>query len=151
VKKILLILGCFALLLIVIVAGHLGYMAIKGPQLDASSKAHVDANIQTIISSWSEDEMLKQASKELKEDLAGQRWNIFSEKVKQLGKFQNYEGCKGQAYISFSLQHGKVITALYTAHANFQNGQAIIKMELVWRDSRWQIAIFTVNSPLFSK
>jgi hypothetical protein len=150
-KKFLLVLGGLTLFLIILFVGNICYMAIKGPQLDASSKAYVDANIPTIISSWSEDELLKRASKELQENLAGQQGNNFFSKVKQLGKYQSYEGCEGQSYINYSLKYGKVITALYTANANFQNGKAKIKMELVWRNGQWQIAMITVNSPLFPK
>jgi hypothetical protein len=150
-KKFLMILGCITLILIVFVVCFVGYSAIKGRQLDVSSKAYVDENIPTIISSWSEDEVLKRASTELQEDLNGQQWNPFYSKVKKLGNFLNYEGCEGQSYVSISPQNGKVTTAIYTAHANFQNGQAKIKLELVWRNNQWQIANFTVDSPIFSK
>jgi hypothetical protein len=150
-KKILLTLGCIGLLLIIFAVGEVCYTAIKGQQLDVSSKAYVGANIPTIISSWSEDELLKRASTELQENLAGREGNQFFSKVKQLGKCESYDGCEGQAYINYSLQYGKVITALYTAQAKFQNGNAKIKMELVWRNDQWQIATITVNSPLFPK
>jgi hypothetical protein len=150
-KKFLLVLGCITLFLIILAVGYICYAAIRGHQLDVSSKAYVDANVPAFISSWSKDELLKLASKELQEDLAGQQGdNLFSQ-LKQLGKYQSYDGCEGQAYINCSFKYGKVITALYTAQAKFQNGKAKIKMELVWRNGQWQIAMIMVNSPLFPK
>jgi hypothetical protein len=150
-KKFLLVLGCITLFLIILAGGYICYATIRGHQLDVSSKAYVDANVPVFISSWSGDELLKRASTELQENLAGQEGNQFFSKVKQLGKCKSYDGCEGQAYINYSLQYGKVITALYTAQAKFQNGNAKIKMELVWRNGQWQIAMITVNSPLFPK
>ena len=150
-KKFLLVLGCITLFLIILAGGYICYAAIRGHQLDVSSKAYVDANVPIFISSWSEDELLKRASTDLRESLAGQQGSQFLSKVKQLGKCQSYDGCEGQAYINYSLQYGKVITAFYTARANFQNDKAKIKIELVWQNSQWQIQMITVNSPLFTK
>ncbi len=150
-KRFLLVLGCITLLLIILIVGFIGYSAIKGHQLDVSSKAYVDANIPTIISTWSKEELKKRGSKELQEELTDQNWNLFLAKVKQLGKFQTYEGCKGQAYMSQNNLNPEIVTAEYRASADFQNGQAEIKMELVWRNSQWQIVFLDVDSPIFKK
>jgi hypothetical protein len=150
-KKSFLVLGSITLFLIILVVGYICYAAITGHQLDVSSKAYVDANVPVFSSSWSGDELLKRASTELQESLAGQEGNQFFSKVNKLGPFESYDGCEGQAYINYSPKYGKVVTALYTAQATFQNARAKIQMELVWRNGRWQIVIITVNSPLFPK
>jgi hypothetical protein len=154
-KKILMVLGVIALLLIIFAAGGFSYIAIMGSRLDASSKAYMDANIPTIISTWSKDELEKRASEEFREGLTDrltdQQWNLFLSKVKPLGTFETYEGSKGQAYISLTFQKGKVVTAHYTASASFKNGPAEITVKLIQRNGQWQILSFTIDSPIFYK
>jgi hypothetical protein len=151
-KKFLMVLGFIALLLIIYLAADFSYMLeIRGPKLDASSKAYVDANIPTIISTWSLNELEKRASKELQQDLTAQKWNVFLSSVKVLGQFETYEGCRGQAYITQSYPSPENITAEYVASAIFQNGTAEIKVKLIQKNSQWQIFKLTVDSPIFYK
>jgi len=69
VKKSLIILGSVFLVLILLVAGFVGSAAVRGSALDKESKAYVDGNLPILISTWSEDEVLKRASKELQEEI----------------------------------------------------------------------------------
>ena len=46
------------LVFLVTVAGLIGYAAVVGPELDASSKAYVDEAVPRIIANWSVDELL---------------------------------------------------------------------------------------------
>jgi len=101
--------------------------------------------------SWSEEELEKRGSKELQGDLTDQKWNFFLSRVKLLGKFQMYEGCKGQAYMSQVNLSPEIVTAEYTASASFQNGTAEIQVKLIQKNGQWQILKFTVDSPIFYK
>jgi len=154
-KKVFVIVSVVALTLIILAAASFNYISFQGRQLDASSKAYVDKNIPIIISNWAEEELQKRASAELlkasNNDQRQQLHLLFS-KLKQLGKFQNYEGCKGESNTLFNYTNFRVTkTAHYTASGNFQNGPAEITIGLVQRNGQWQIFSFYVKSPILLK
>src|SRR5665213_2823000 len=99
-KKFLMISGIVFWVLILIVAASFGIGAYRGTKLDASSKAYVDKNVPVIISTWSEQEMLKCASSEFKAVVSSnqskfdQSWTDFE----KLGALKSYDGSKGQSY-----------------------------------------------------
>ena len=126
-------------------------LRIKGPQLDASSKAFVDKSIPTLVSTWSWDEFQKRTSVEFQKVTSKQQWTLYLPKIKQLGKLESYEGCEGQSYTSLTFQNGLVVKADYTANAEFQKGSAEINVELIRRKGLWQISRLEVDSPLFLK
>jgi hypothetical protein len=150
-KKTFIVLGCIALLLFIFSASWIGYIAIRYSHLDSSSKAYVDTNIPIIISDWSKTEMQKRGSKELNQAMTDQQWNLSLSKVKQLGKVEKYVGCEGKSYISLSFKKGILFVAAYTAYANFQNGPAEIKLQLIRRNGQWQIYTLDMDSPIFAK
>lgn len=150
-KKFLSIVGGIFLLLVLVVAGFIGYAAYQGRGLDASSKAYVEANIPPIISSWSKDELLKRSSPQLLKILnenPGQLEQLF-QKLSKLGAMQSFGEVKGDSNVSVTTQNGKVITASYLAKAKFQNGEAQIAIRLIQLSGQWQLLLFNVNSPLF--
>jgi hypothetical protein len=149
-KKILMILGGIALILIILIASSVSYVAFKGHQLDASSKAYVDTNATVLFTTWSKDELLKRSSIELRKNLNDQADLLFS-KLKHLGTFQRYEGSVGQSYISLTFKSGRVITAEYAASASFQNGPAQMNLKLIRENGQWQICDFAIYSPIFAK
>lgn len=52
-RRFLSIIGGLFLVLVLLAAGLVGYVAYQGRGLDASSKAYVEENIPAIISTWS--------------------------------------------------------------------------------------------------
>lgn len=151
-KKFLSILGGLFLVLIVAVAGFVGYAAYQGQGLDASSKAYVEANVPPILSTWSKDELLKRSSPQLLkivDEKPGQIDQLF-QKLAKLGAMRTFGGVKGDSNTSFTTQNGKVITASYTATATFENGEAQVAVRLIQSPSgQWQFLFFHVNSPIF--
>jgi hypothetical protein len=150
-RKVLSIVGAFFLLLVLIVAGFIGYAAYQGQALDASSKAYVEANVPAIISTWSKDELLKRSSPQLlkvineKPELLDQLF----EKLSKLGAMRTFSDVKGDSNVSYTTHNGKVTTASYTATAKFENGEAQIAIRLIQLSDQWQFLLFNVNSPLF--
>jgi hypothetical protein len=55
-----------------------------------------------------------------------------------------YEGSKGEAHVTFTLETGQIVTAVYIAAAQFQHGSAQIKIGLVRRAGTWKVASFQV-------
>src|SRR5476649_2090265 len=101
-KKLLSIVGGICLVLILGVAAFIGYAAYQGRGLDASSKAYVDENVPTIISTWSKQELLTRASPQLlkvvneKPEQLDQLFRMFS----KLGAMRSYDGSKGDSNVS---------------------------------------------------
>jgi hypothetical protein len=151
-KKILMVLGIVALLLIIFAAASVNYVAFRGRQLDASSKTYVDASILAIISTWSADELLKRSSAEFREATNEKDLNLAFSKLKQLGMLQKYEGSKGESSSYFNYKNAKVTKrAYYNASATFQNGTADMQVGLIQKSGQWQIDDFRIDSPIFSK
>ena len=148
-KRILLWFGGIFLGLLVVVAAVMGYLAYLGPSLDASSKAYVDESVKAITSAWSKEELLKRASPQLRQVIKEEELGRLFAKLSQLGKLQEYEGSKGDANISLTMQAGKVITASYIANASFDKGPAQVTVRLIQNDGQWQILQIYVNSPIF--
>ncbi|MHC4962443.1 MAG: hypothetical protein ACYTE1_07520 [Planctomycetota bacterium] len=147
-KVILWIVFCF--LLIVLTVGLLGYYLVsKGIQLDKESKDYVDTVVPNVISGWNKEELLKQASPELlgvtKDEDLDKLFTMF----RKLGKLKKYKGSEGQSLISVTTEQGKKVTANYTAMAEFERGEASIKVNLIKHGDEWQILMFNVSSDIF--
>lgn len=150
-KKFLSIVGGLFLLLILVVAGFVGYALYQGRGLDASSKAYVEANVPSIISTWSKDELLKRASPQLQKiinEKPEQLDQVF-QMLSKLGAMQSFGDIKGDSHVSYTTQDGKVTTASYIATAKFENGEGRISVRLIQLSGQWQFLLFNVNSPLF--
>jgi hypothetical protein len=150
-KKVLIILGILFVLAIAVAAALIGFAAYNGTKLDASSKEYVDQAAPSIISTWSVAELLDRASPELKAIVTKEQMQQLFNKLSELGKLKEYQGSKGDSFMSYTTQNGKQITAKYRAKALFKNGEAEILIQLIEHDGKWQIINFHVNSPIFLK
>ena len=150
-KKLLSIFGGIFLLLILVVAGFVGYALYQGRGLDASSKAYVEANIPPIISTWSKDELLKRSSPQLQKIISEkpEQLDQLFKMLSKLGSMQSFGDIKGDSNVSYTTQDGKVTTASYIATAKFENGEGRISVRLILLSGQWQLLLFNVNSPLF--
>lgn len=150
-KKFLSVVGGIALVLVLVVAGFIGYAAHQGRGLDASSKAYVEANVPPVISTWSKDELVKRSSPELLKILnekPGQAEQLFK-KLSMLGAMRSFGDVKGEASVFYTPRNGKAISASYVASAKFEHGEAQISVRLIQVSGQWQFLLFHVNSPLF--
>lgn len=150
-KNCLMVAGGIFLVLVLIGACAIGYVAYVGNKLDASSKTYVDECIPAIVSNWSKDELLKRASPQFHQAVAEDQVDLLFKKLSSLGQMKNYEGAKGDSNINYTTTNGKVITAYYVGKATFENGKAEIRIKLIQTDGMWQILNFYVDSPIFLK
>ena len=152
-KKILPIIGATVVILVLIVVSFVGYATYMRRTLDASSKAYIDNLVPRIISTWSQEEIIREASPQLlqilheKPELLDQQFR----EISKLGKLLNYGGANGSSNMSYTTNQGQLVTANYTASAKFENGDAQIGVRLVQISAQWQLLLFEVNSPLFLK
>jgi hypothetical protein len=133
------------LILLLAIAGFIGYGMIVGGKLDARSKAYVDESVPAIVSNWSVDELKKRESPQFRDVTSDEELARVFQKFSVLGPLQKYEGCEGASRVNIN-QSGRHITAEYVARATFQNGKAEIDINLILNDGVWQILGFRVTS-----
>jgi hypothetical protein len=148
-KKTLMILGGVFLVLLVLGVAGIAIVAVKGNALDKESKQYVDAAVPAIVSGWDITEIQNRASPELKVALKDGDLEKMVRMFRRLGKLKAYNGAKGDANISVTTQHGKVISAAYVASADFDTGPAEIKMSLIKHGNQWQLLGININSKVF--
>ncbi len=148
-KKILIILGAIFLILIIVAGIAIGIVAVKGSALDKQSKAYVDSTVPLIVSNWDEQALLSRVSPEFMAATDKQELDKLYAMFRKLGKLRDYEGSKGQSYMSMSTQNGKSVTAVYKCKSMLEAGPADIKVTLVQHDDKWEIAGFNVDSEVF--
>ena len=146
-KKFFAVLGIIFLVIIVLGAIGIGFIAVRGNALDKESKTYADAAIPAVVSGWSKQELLDRASPQFKQAVTQQKLDQMFRWFTSLGRLQKCEPAQGQAGITVTPQTGKVISGQYTAKAKFEKGDATIKLVLIKHGNQWQIASFYVDSP----
>jgi len=147
-KKFLIVLGSIFLALLLLAALGIGFVAMRGNALDKESKAYADAAIPAIVTSWLDKALLDRASPEFNQaTTAVQVYHMFRSWESNLGRFQKCEPAQGQSLMSVTTYGGKTISAQYTAKAQFERGEAIIRLVLIKHGDQWQILRFDVKSP----
>jgi Na+-transporting methylmalonyl-CoA/oxaloacetate decarboxylase gamma subunit len=148
-KRSLIFFGVIFLVFIIIIIVMIAIGATIGSRLDKESKQYVDAATVRIISDWDKQELVKHASPELMAATNDKELDKLLDFYRKLGKLKQYKGSEGNATISVTTQHGKVISARYVATAEFEAGLAQIKIELIKHGDNWQIFGFHVDSKVF--
>ena len=146
-KKFFIILGSIFLAIIVLGAVGIGFIAVRGNALDKESRAYADVAIPAIVNGWSEKELVDRASPEFRKAVTQQQLDQMFHWFTSLGRLQKCEPAQGQAGISVTPQTGKVISGQYAAKANFEKGDATIKLALIKHENQWQVLSFYVDSP----
>lgn len=147
-KLVLSIVGGIFLALALIVGAFVGYSAYRGPQLDASSRTYLDENLPPILSTWSTQELRSRASSQLLDVFNDEQARLLFKKLSALGELRKYGDVKGEANIAFTPDAGRVITAIYSARAHFENGDAVVRVRLILQDDQWRFLSFYVDSPI---
>ena len=90
-KKFFIVLGSIFLVLIVLVAIGIAFIAIKGTALDKESKGYADLAIPAIVTTWSEKELLDRASPEFKKAVTIDQLDGLFHAFATLGRLQKCE------------------------------------------------------------
>ena len=145
-KKALVWIGALALIASFLALG-LFHLARRGEALDASSKAYADRTIPLIVSTWSEQALLQNASPEFLRAAPKAELDRYFAAFAKLGPLVHYDGAKGQSTMAEIAGKGEIVTARYAAHAEFAHGAAEIDLGIVQRQGHWKIFAFHVDSP----
>lgn len=151
-KNVFTAIGAIGVVLAVLVGAYIGSLISHIHDLDDQSKAFVDRNVPLILSTWDDEDLLKQASPDFisgngKDDLDKE----FIGLSHKLGKMQAYQGSNGKSNTYFSLRGRELIIADYQAKVIFANGPADISLTLVKNGDAWQIQRFDLTSPALLK
>jgi hypothetical protein len=145
-RKFLQILGVLFLVLFSAAVVGFGLLAYKGHQYDTQSKAYVDTALPAIAFNWDPQVLTGQAAPELFAAADQTARDNFFYQLSLLGPMQRYDGSAGGANMDYNAGH-MLITAIYTAHGKFRDGEATFHILVVKRGGQWQIAGFHVDPP----
>lgn len=148
-KKFLIVLGSIFLLIIVLGAIGIAFVAVRGAALDKESKAYADMAIPAIVANWDKKELLDRASSELKQAAPQRQIDEYFLRASTLGRLQKCESAQGQALMSATTRNGKMISARYTAKATFEKGEATVTLGLIKHGEQWQILSFDARPHQF--
>lgn len=113
--------------------------------LNKESQEFADQIIPSISSSWDAEILIRHASPELLKKVPAYKirdsFAAFSEKF---GPLQKYRGSKGQVGVHIE-KETRIITATYSAQADFRNRSAVIKIQMVRNNDKWQISAFHID------
>lgn len=151
VKSLFVTLGLFVLIGLAAVVWFVVHFVRAAGELDASSKAYVDAAVSAIAKEWSPNELYKRSAPELNAVASRKDIEQLFLKLSELGALKDYQGAKGDSNLVYTTKEGKRITAHYKAHAVFASDDADFDVALIQHDGVWQILGFHVNSPIFLK
>lgn len=141
-------LGVSFVVVAAVALGAVGYLLYVGRELDDSSKQYVDEAVVAVTKEWSTEELLKRASPQLSKTINLSELAVLFKKLSRLGRLKRYEGSIGDANISLTVQHGKVVTAAYVANADFDRGRAQFTIRVLQSKGQWEILQFYVSSPV---
>lgn len=147
-KSYLSIIGGLFIVTGIVIAYYIGDNPFQSQDLQASSKAYVEANLPVIISTGSKDELLKRSSQQLLKS-ADENPNQLDRQFQilaKLGAMQKFGDVKGYATNFTTNQDRIVTTASYAATAKFENGDGHISVRLIQSHGQWQFLQFNVDS-----
>jgi len=131
-----------------VIAHFIGYNPFQSQDLQASSKAYVEANVPAILSTGSKDELLKRSSPQLLKsvDENPSQLDRQFQNLAKLGAMRKFGDVRGYATNFTTNQDRIVITAFYVATAKFENGEGHISVRLLQSHGQWQFLRFNVDS-----
>ncbi len=147
-KKVLSIIGGLFLVLLVAVAGMIGYAAFEGSKLDAESRAYVEATLPEFLSNPTADRLTSFMAPQDRANLkATDMVSFLSYISQQLGAFQSYDDLKGDSFQMVS-PNGKSVTAKYLVHCYFDKASVTATVSLRKVGDVWSLVsvYFDVNT-----
>jgi hypothetical protein len=146
VKKFLIVLGA-ALLVILVIWFVVG--SVQGAVLLKEGKDYADGALIAIAGQWSEKALLDRASPEFKQKTTIDELDRYFRGFSQLGAFQHSDVMQGRVVTYHYWRDGNKIIGEFTTKAQFENGEATVKLSVIKHGSQWQILGFNLQAPAF--
>jgi hypothetical protein len=146
VKKFLIVLGA-AFLVILVIWFVVGF--VQDAVLLKEGKDYADGALIAVAGQWSEKALLDRASPEFKQKTTIDELDRYFRGFSQLGAFQHSDLMQGRVVTYDDWVHGKKVIGEFTTKAQFENGEATIKLSVIKHGSHWQILGFNLQAPVF--
>lgn len=118
---------------------------VKGRALDKESKAYANAGVSAVATNWDEQALTSRASPEFMAATSRPQIDQFFGRIRELGRMNECQNLRGQAFFSLTTRSGERVTAAYSGDCNFQQGAARVSVSLIKYDGNWQVAGFNVT------
>lgn len=149
-KKLFTILGVIFALIIVIFVVVAAIFIPRALKLNREATTYIQDAVPKIVTNWNSHELVDRATPEL---LASAKSRDEIDRLfvmfRQLGSLKHIDTPTGTVVSSAFTGSGTVTIGDYTAHAEFEKGQAIIKIQLRRVNETWKINGFRINSDVF--
>lgn len=118
--------------------------------LEDSSRAFVESNIPAITDQWREDELKNMAVSQLANEIKAnpEKMSAKFAEYRRLGSIKSLGGYDGSVFQQTSQGGRNAVFASYKTLQRFENGDALIVVQLVQEDGQWRILGFNVKSKL---
>jgi hypothetical protein len=141
-KHVLAILGGIAVAMVIAAIGA-GIAAYQMATLGRSSKAYLETNLPSIVSTWSTDALLARAMPDLQDHAAEVRKTF--QQLATLGCPQHIEVPDGDTPVLIPTSDGKRKGAVYKLSMKCQRGEVRIMLWLIKVDDDWKFEKFVVK------
>jgi hypothetical protein len=146
-KRFLKIFGLVLLLLIVGGSAITAYTIHQGNKLDQESRQYVETVLPKMLSVMTTENFLQYLDPDMKAKMDPKNADRKMALYQKLGKFKSLSDLKGDANISLS-KDGHIVTAFYTANAEFEISPAHIILKLIKKDNQWAVTSIEIRSNL---
>jgi len=125
-----------------------GLFFYRAQSLDAESQAYVNNAVPALAAAWNRDEFLERSTPELRASVDPFELDKILRTLALLGRMVEYSGASGESAMALPTSGGLGGTAAYVANVRFENGTAILKIDLQRRDGKWLISNFHADTVL---
>jgi hypothetical protein len=143
--RFLKVFGAISVIVVVSLGLLFSVVIVKGNALDRESKTYAQSIVNSIITSWDEEALIRCASPQFMAVTPRTQLDEFFGRARQLGRLKECDQLQGQASFSLTSWSGKSENAAYTDNCNFQRGTARIYLNLVKNGEDWIIVGFNVT------
>lgn len=146
-KKVLVILGVIFGVILVAVGIAAAIFIPHALKLDHEATAYIQVAVPKIVEHWKSQELTSRATPELLKAAGSQdRIDRLFVMFRRLGAFKHLDTPQGDVSTSAYSGTGVVTVGNYTAQAEFENGNATIRIQLLRVGDGWKINGFHINS-----
>ena len=149
-KKLLIILGgIFAGIIVLLVIVAIVFIP-RTLKLDKEATVYISDNTPIMVAGWNPQNLIDRASPELLSDVKSpDEWSRLFALFQKLGSLKHLDPPKGVVFSGAETGKGSYTVGNYTAKATFENGSAVISIQLLRAGTEWKINGFHINSEAF--
>ncbi|MGX9416275.1 hypothetical protein ACWU4D_02875 [Vibrio sp. WJH972] len=147
-KKFFIIAGIVFTILLAVATVAVGLLVHKGSALDEESQKYVNTVTPEVLSSLDKETLFLFADRELINSATSDEFDKLFRKFRELGTLRSFNPSIGEANINFN-DSNMTITGSYVMKAEFENGEAMIKVTVIKRGDEWKVIGFYIDSPIY--